>query len=211
MPATVSGVLEAAGLVAGGCVRWSEPVSEQASGVYVVALTSEEDSSDGALAHAPVDLARVDELLAVRPELTLDGRRPSARELAERLEAFWLADEVVLYIGLAGTFLRKRVQQYYRTPLGARSPHAGGWFVKTLSVLPRLFVHYSACDSVRAAESAMLTAFATGVSSTARDSLRDAERVMPFANLESPPGNRKRHGIAGAKEPRAPRPARVAS
>lgn len=30
--------------------------------------------------------------------------------------------------------------------LGARSPHAGGWFMKTLSVLGELHVHYATCS-----------------------------------------------------------------
>lgn len=52
----------------------------------------------------------------------------------DRLATFWLPDEVVLYIGLAGASVRKRVRQYYRTPLGDKRPHAGGWWLKTLTV-----------------------------------------------------------------------------
>ena len=51
----------------------------------------------------------------------------------------------------------------------------------------------------------MLAAFAASVSSATRNSLHDPVRVMPFANLEFPPGVRKRHGITGAKAARAPR------
>lgn len=72
-----------------------------------------------------------------------------------RFRAFWPGDEVVAYIGLAGTSLRKRVGRYYRTPLGARRPHAGGWWLKTLTVLDDLWVHYAATHDGGVAEVAM--------------------------------------------------------
>ena len=75
-----------------------------------------------------------------------------------------------------------------------------------LSVLDELFVHYAYCDGVDDAEKKMLKAFADRVTPEAREKLGDSERVMPFANLEYPPGNRKRHGISGAKAPRAQKP-----
>jgi len=65
------------------------------------------------------------------------GRRPSADAFAARIASFWLPDEPIVYIGLA-TSLRSRVSGFYRTPIGARRPHAGGWLLKTLSILDRL-------------------------------------------------------------------------
>jgi len=177
-------------------VDWGTPMPRFGSGVYVVALTEPLDE-------CPLSDPALEELLAVRPELTVDGRWASTRELAERLAAFWLFDEVVLYIGLAGTSLRTRVGQYYRTRLGARSPHAGGWFLKTLSVLPKLQVHYASTADPRTRENAMLAAFSTSVSAEARATLHDPDRPIPFANLEWPKGRFKKHGIKGAKEKRA--------
>ncbi|OBJ86648.1 hypothetical protein [Mycobacterium asiaticum] len=141
------------------------------------------------------------QLLDVRPELLLDGRRPDTVTLADRLASMWLADETVLYIGLAGTSVAKRVRQYYKTPLGARKPHAGGWPLKTLANLDQLWVHYARCASVDAAERAMLDTFASGVSASARAALCDPDVPLPFANLTVPRGARKRHGISGAREP----------
>src|SRR5438105_3398685 len=46
--------------------------------------------------------------------------------VAERVSSFWIPDEVVLYVGLAGSSLGRRLARYYATALGARSPHAGG-------------------------------------------------------------------------------------
>jgi hypothetical protein len=134
----------------------------------------------------------------VRRELRLDGRRPSADELAARLCSFWCSDEVIVYTGLAGTSLRRRVGQYYKTPLGARKPHAGGWWLKTLSILDQLWVHYAATPDNAAAETAMLRHFADGVSATTASKLHDPGRLAPFANLRAGGGTIKAHGITGA-------------
>lgn len=222
MPSSGRTVFAAAGLEPGGSVRWAAPVlapnSELATGVYVVACTNDIDVTKGEWRACPLSKPAIDELLEARPELRVDGERPNSRELGERLGGFWLAEESIVYIGLAGPRKRRprhgelagRVNDYYKTKLGARSPHTGGWFLKTLSVLDDLVVHYAYCDHVNRAEQQMLNAFAKGVSVESREELQDRERVMPFANLEHPPGVRKRHGIIGATAPRkrhsSPRP-----
>ncbi len=225
MPSSVESIFAAAGLESGGAVSWGAqipaPNSGPTTGVYVVACTDDVDKTDGGLRNCPLSTDALDELLEVRPELLLDGARPSARALGNRLSAFWLAAEPIVYIGLAGPRakrpsegeLAKRVAEYYKTKLGARSPHAGGWFLKTLSVLEDLVVHYAYCNQVDGTEQAMLKSFAIGVPLDAKKKLHDAERVMPFGNLEHPPGVRKRHGITGAKAPARARrqddPARI--
>lgn len=178
--------------------------SKPATGVYVVALTDELDSTGHALAICPISFEALSHLLSVRSELTLDGVRPQASALGERLSAFWLSDEVVLYIGKTDRTLPKRLLEYYQTPLGARSPHAGGWPLKVLACLSELYVHYAYSELAEEAERAMLEAFAANVSSTARNALHDPVNVMPFANLEVAHGRRKKHGIEGAKAPRRP-------
>lgn len=114
---------------------------------------------------------------------------------------------MVLYLGLAGTSIADRVDTYYKTALGARSPHAGGWFLKTLSPTPRRWVHWAPSMNPSVAEDAMLERFCGGVSEPTRSLLLDPAHPFPFANLEWPPGVRKRHGIAGAKRPRIRVPA----
>ena len=103
---------------------------------------------------------------------------------------------------MAGTSLADRVGAYYKTPLGARRPHAGGWPLKTLGVLDELWVHYAVCDDVDAAEQAMVDAFIARVSPSSRAAACDPGPPLPFANLELPGGARKQHGITGAREPR---------
>ena len=182
----------------------------------MVALTYELDNRAGALAAPPISEAAIEELLAVRPELTLDHARPTREQLLRRLAGFWFPDEVVLYIGLAGHRknrpvqgeVAKRVGEYYNTPLGANGPHAGGWPLKTLGCLHDVYVHYTYCDRVNKAENDCIEQFAKHVSEKTRASLHDPLRVMPFANLEFPRGNPKNHGIRGARAPKIKRDAK---
>jgi hypothetical protein len=198
VPSPVRRLFALADLEPDGCVRWGERVSEQRRGIYAVAMTDDAGAIK-ALAAPPISTEAVEELLTVRPELTVDGARPTVDELVARLASFWLPDETVVYLGLAGTSLRTRIRDYYKTPLGARRPHAGGWFLKTLANIDELFVHYAQADAPNAAEDAMLRAFYGGVSPTTLDKLRDPSHPFPFANLEWPPGVRKAHGIKGAR------------
>lgn len=108
----------------------------------------------------------------------------------------------MLYIGLAGTSVGRRVSQYYSTRLGARSPHAGGWFLKTLSNLDDLNVHYATAVDPAAAERRLLQAFVDGVDDAGRDELHDPACPYPLANLVGPTRVRKAHGITGARAPR---------
>jgi hypothetical protein len=148
---------------------------------------------------APVSDAALDELSAVCPALTLDGTpRPTTERLAARIGSYWVPDETVLYIGLAGQQLRTRVRQYYETPLGAAKPHKGGWWLKTLSILADLYVHYAPSPNVKDTEENMLRAFAANVSTDSRRRLPVDQPVMPFANLRDGDWRRRNHGIAGA-------------
>ena len=114
--------------------------------MYVVALSHRVDSASGSLRHCPLSMAAIDELLSVRPELWVDGRRPTPSELAGRLEAMWLPDEVVLDTGLAGTSLRRRVGDYYATPL-RDCRRAGGKASRSAPVAPqRQFMSGSPCE-----------------------------------------------------------------
>lgn len=139
----------------------------------------------------------------------MDGARPTARQLATRLGEFWFPDETILYIGLADArnrlpadgHLAYRVHEYVKTRIGAKSPHAGGWPLKTLACLGEVYVHYAYCGDVELAEQRCLQRFADHVSPSTLAFLRDSVRVMPFANLEFPKCNRKAHGIERARGP----------
>lgn len=201
VPSSVHDVFAGAGLEPAGAVRWGEPVPPPVAadtGIYVVALAEHPLSREGVLPRCPIDASAVDDLVRKCSRLTLDDGPTSGGRLAERLASFWLPDEVVLYVGLSGQPLRSRVRQYYRTPLGARRPHAGGWWLKTLTVLPELWVHFASTPRFKEHEQQAFNAFVNGVSRGTRSKLHDSERLMPFANLEYPPGRRKAHGLRGA-------------
>lgn len=200
MPSSVRSVLAEAGLVPDGVVRWGELINSDEPGIYVVSSVDDVDAEGHEPRPAPIDEIAVARLLELRPELTMDGIRPDSIQLAERLAKFWLPDEHIIYIGLASD-LHNRVNQFYGTPLGARRPHAGGWFLKTLRNVEDVYVHWSKTYDCVAAEGAAIGAFVDRVSSHAKAQLRDPPHPFPFANLEWPPGTRKAHGIRGAKGP----------
>jgi hypothetical protein len=154
--------------------------------------------TDGLTTNPPLDLGIVAKWIENVPTLKLDGARPTPEMLTERLSQFWLPDETILYLGKAGTSLRKRVGDYHRTPLGAPRPHAGGHWIKTLSLLDRLNVFYALSSNPETDEDKMLGTFVKNVSSQTKSLLQDPELPIPFANLEFPKGRSKNHGITGA-------------
>ena len=195
-------LLRAVGLLVDGPAAWGAPVRSNRGGVYIVELPA-------AAPVAPIDFEAIGRWLARVPTLTLDGARPTGRELAARLHRFWLPDQPVLYIGMSGASVGARVRAYYRTPLGDRRPHAGGHWLKTLSGLDRLRVWWAETDAVEEYEDALMDALAAAVPTEVAAGLHDPSVVLPFANLETASSVRKAHGIRGAllaDEPGAPAP-----
>lgn len=197
MQTTIADAFSAAGLARGDVVRWDTKPLTPLPGVYIVSLSASTDDNDGSMMSAPLFKEAFERWLDVRPELTLEGVRPTVQRLIDRIRQFWLGNEVILYTGKA-TSLSARVGQYYWTPIGARRPHAGGYFLKLLSNLDQLWVHYTACDDPSIADDSMLERFCEGVSVDSRRELLDPARPFPFANLEWPQGIRKAHGLRGA-------------
>lgn len=184
-----------------GAVRWGAAVPLEGPGVYVVSTTADA-SAEAGLAAPPLDFAAISSLLQTRPEATVDSIAATPALIEARLRAMWPSGEPVVYIGLAGTSTRHRVNQFYRTAVGARAPHAGGWPVKMLES-DSLWVHFGPTDDSAAAESAMIRHFVTHVPPDAARALTDPTAPLPFANLTSPAGRRKAHGFRGVKAPRA--------
>jgi hypothetical protein len=196
VPSTVEELLATVGLKPAGSVPWGTPVPETSPGVYLVALCASASAGDCPFPKAPISTLALADLAAACPGLALDGRLgPTGAEIAQRIGSYWISDEPVVYIGLAGQPLRTRVRQYYNTPLGAAKPHKGGWWLKTLSVLSDLHVHFAPTTDFKAAEEAMLHAFAAGISNSSRHRLRVGEALMPFANLRDGEWRRRNHGI----------------
>ena len=216
MPSTVQSILKAVGVTRSGVAQWGERLEppnpgEPGTGIYVVALTSRLNRVDGTLVKAPIANAALDTLLRRRPGLSIDGTTPTRQVLARRVQTFWFPDETILYIGLAGPRknhagreLPHRVGEYAKTRLGAKSPHAGGWPLLTLSNLEQLSVHYAYCEDVVTAEHDALKQFADHVSTTSRAAMPHYLKVMPFANMEFPKGTRKDAQVAGVRGPVSP-------
>jgi transcription elongation factor GreA len=184
-------LLRSVGLMADGPVHWGNPVRVGGPGVYVVELAAPVKT-------APIDHQLVGHWIERVPGLTLDSARPTARELAVRLGEFWLPDETVVYIGMTNLSIGGRVGAFVKTPLGDRRPHAGGHWLKTLTVLPELLVWWAPTSAPEEYEDALLSAFAKAVSAAAKKALRDDSVVLPFANLQTATDERKQHGIRGS-------------
>ena len=200
MATTVSDLFHNAGLAFDGPVRWSHPVKNGSPGVYIVSTSSDPTRHLGLEPSPPISVDLVSGWIRRVPSIELDGTRGcTAADLAARLADFWLSDESILYIGMTTARVRTRVNQYYKTPLGDRRPHAGGHWLKTLSNLSELFLYHAVSESPRSKEGQLLGYFVSNVATETRTQLRDPEHPFPFANLEYPPGTRKAHGIGKSK------------
>lgn len=190
-PLGAAALLRSVGLLADGPAAWGAPVRSAQAGVYLIELPAPQ-------ATAPIDFNAIGRWIQRVPGLTLDGARPTGRELAARLHRFWLPDQAVLYVGSSTASIGARVAAFQRTSLGDRKPYAGPYWLKTLTGLDRLRLWWAETDAVEEYEDALLEAFARTVAPEVAAGLHDPEVVLPFANLQTTDRTRKRHGIAGA-------------
>ncbi len=184
-------LLRAVGLMADGPVPWGRPVGGRGPGVYVVELPSPP-------AGAPIDMGKVAAWLAHRPEIRIEGARPTSKELAARLAAFWVPGEPVVFATSTTLSIGGRVTALYKHVPGDRKPHAEGQWLHVLFGLAAARVWWAGTTAPDEALDAFLTAFAEGVDPAARAALPDQAVVLPFATTRRPTGERKAHGIIGA-------------
>ncbi|MGX1591388.1 hypothetical protein ACWICO_09710 [Glutamicibacter sp. NPDC055491] len=201
MPLSIRELFAAADLNPAGVVKWGDLTIPNVPGVYCVSWSANAEAT-----HVNRDVyipsaSAYTELLSICPRISVDGALATPSKLADRIGRFWIPNEPVLYIGMAGTSIRARVGQYYSTKLGARTPHAGGWWLRTLESLDQLYVHFAACDDASTREQCMFAAFAASIDPGHRSQLFDAERVAPFANVDVAKGIYKRHGLSNYKVP----------
>jgi len=198
VPSTVLGILDQVGLSLSGHVEWRQVVGLEGPGIYLVSLSADPGANLGTCTRAPISVAAVQRWLATVPMLTLDGIiQPPADSLAEFLGRFWPPDESIVYIGKA-TRLHSRTQQFFCHTLGKRSPHAGGHWIKTLSCLERLHVHFAECVSADGAsnkERYALRVFASQVSPCTMSRLQALDVAVPFANLRDADGKLKQRSL----------------
>ncbi|HSH21296.1 MAG TPA: transcription elongation factor GreA [Candidatus Caenarcaniphilales bacterium] len=197
-----SELMRSLGLLVDGPQVWGAPVHSRNAGVFLVELP-------GAADHAPLDTHALRQWLERVPELRLDGEPATPPALAARLAQFWLPGEPVLYVGRSAKSIGARVAALYATPLGDARPHAGGHWLKTLSVLARLRIWWAETDAHEEYEDALLTAVAERTPADVVAQLPDQNAVLPFANLVTSSRRTKPHGLENAlREPAESRPAK---
>jgi hypothetical protein len=200
MPISPLELFERVGYRHTGSVPWHTSPKSSQPGVYAVSLSADPASAAG-LNDAPINTNKVAAWIERVPTFQFDNfPSPAPEDVVARLSTFWLPDEAIVYIGKATT-LSDRVSGYYKTPLGNRSPHAGGHWIKTLDVLNNLTVHYAEVkdgSDPEAIEYEMMRFFQDSVSLETRSRHPQPSLLLPFANLEGP-GGRRSHGIRGAK------------
>ena len=179
MPTSIEEIFSRVSLRPEGPVGFGEPIFSKEQGVYV--LTG---SPDGTCSSRKFEFStpKLEEWLNRCPDMRLDGVRPTSTDLERELASWWLADEPILYIGMTTRSLRQRLRQYFRTPIGATKPHAGGFWVHTLAT--NLYVFSSNSNDPLEVEARML------------EVLGDAHGRLPWANLSGPRG-RKPHRLSG--------------
>ena len=195
MPISPAELFRAAGVLYSGAVPWGTrpPVSD--SGIYAVSLSSNRDAADVVHANAPIAVSAVRTWLGRVPGLQLDGNpEPTAEDVAACLSTFWLPDESIVYIGKA-TKLNNRLGQFFNHKLGERRPHAGGHWLKALSVLNKCTIHYGKCGDPETFESKALDAFVDQASAETKSTIANSGLPIPFANRAHPQGNRKQTRI----------------
>lgn len=201
MPTSVLELFSSVGLFPEEPVKWGQslpPRTSSGPGVYVVALSSSpEDKTTCLVGVPPLDLDEIGRWVEAVPKLTVDGVRPVTEELvsriAERLGKYWLPDEPILYIGTTSRTVKRRVCEFYCTDLGERSPHRGGHWLKTLSILDRLYVFWALTPEAKDIESQLLQTFAERTLADTSIALDTKNGSLPFANLT--PRARKKHKI----------------
>ena len=183
---TVTELFKQIGITANiGKVRWGTTFNCSLPGIYIVSTSG--DPNAGLSGEPRFDEQAIQSWIDRLPDFTLDDKKPTVETLVQRLRSFWLPEENVLYIGKTDAALKRRVNAYYKTELGARKPHSGGQWLKTLRNIDELFVYYAPTDRPEENEAALLKYF------------YDSAGELPFANLEGPYG-RKPHGLRNQRD-----------
>jgi transcription elongation factor GreA len=197
-------LIRAVGLMADGPAPWGRPIAAPGPGVYVVEMPSPPDTP-------PLELATVGKWLERAVDLRLDGRRPTSRELRERLASFWLPGQPVLFVGSSSGSVGGRVLSLARTIPGARRPYAAGVWLNLLGGLDRCRVWWAATGAPDEYEDALLDAFAAAVPPSVVAATPQPGLVLPWGVLRRPTGERRAHGLAGMLVPEGsePEPAAV--
>jgi transcription elongation factor GreA len=181
-------LMRALGLEVDGPVRWGQPPSSRAPGVFAVETGTPSPS-------APLDTDQLRRWVERVPTFELDGEQPTPTLLGRRLASFWVPGASLLYVGRSRGSLAGRLAALYATELGYRRPHAGGYWLKTLRDVSRLTIWWAETPAGEEYEDAILEAFARAVA--AASGSETPSPALPWANLESPGGESRVTGFRG--------------
>ena len=101
-------LLESVDLEHLGTVQWGSKIPAHGPGVYLVSISDDPSRTFG-MRSARISSDRVNELMKKCPQVTIDGKPATAQALIDRLEAMWIQDTTVMYIGKARTSIASRV------------------------------------------------------------------------------------------------------
>jgi hypothetical protein len=183
-------------------IKWGNHFTKNEQGVYVVSTSSDPNENLGISDSPLFDDIQINNWINSLPNFLIDNIKANPKMLKNRLSNFWLPDENILYIGKAptrkgGSGISRRVGEYFNTNITARSPHAGGQWIKSLGHLNDFTVYYAECESPAKIESKMLEFFMANVSHKTLTGLYDKTLPLPFANIKF--NKNKFHGLKNHK------------
>jgi hypothetical protein len=206
MPTTINELIEHFDLTKSKRVQWGEKIPTEGEGIYIVSLSKDAELNNETLDKIPVSKEILDEWVKKVNGFKLDKVLTFDKDkIIDRLSQFWLPDENIIYIGKAplrknGKGIGNRVKEFYNTDYGEKRPHAGGHWIKALTVLNDFNVHYILCDNSGEIEIKLLKYFIDHVSYKSKKILKDKELMLPFGNLELKKGQIKKHGLGKMKK-----------
>ena len=196
MAVTVEEIFNKVGIKEFDTLKWGEIKKHSIPnkpGIYVIALPHEKQELE-------VDKKVIEDWMKKSENLSVGGEADTPSALIKELKSHWKPNATILYIGQTSTSvkgLKKRLIDFYRHKPGNSGSHSGGYWIKLLSDLDNLHVHYAACDNSYEKEFKMLMYFAMKLAK--KESILDIEglgKYLPFANLTADID--KEHRIKGA-------------
>lgn len=184
-----------------GTAPWGTRFAEPRQGIYIVSTSSDPALNSGILPACTISQTAFTTWLTHAPAMQVNKLPATFIMVQAALNRYWHATESILYIGKADQPIAARVNNFYRHQLGKDSPHGGGQWIKALSNLPQLFVHYAVCTNAPFIEFQMLKFFAEHTSGLPFHSIAQPGNHIPFANREIKHEGyccRKKHGFTKA-------------